>query len=165
MNGLGRRQTQNADAYDAYLRGRYQAHRRTAEGNARAIELYKRAIAIDPNYALAWADLAFVYAAGAINGDARPAVVGPRRARPRCSAVRANPESVGSAAGARIRPVAARVGLDGRRGGAPAGRFDLDPSNAHGAQDPRATPSRNPAGAKRRRPPCDARASSIRWTR
>ena len=29
MSGLGRRQTQNADAYDAYLRGRYQGHLRT----------------------------------------------------------------------------------------------------------------------------------------
>ena len=45
MSGLGRRQTQNADAYDAYLRGRYQVHRRTADGNARAIELFNRALA------------------------------------------------------------------------------------------------------------------------
>ena len=52
-------------------------HRRTADGNARAIELFNRALEIDPNYALAWSDLAFVYASGAINGDARPADVGP----------------------------------------------------------------------------------------
>ena len=78
MNGLGHRQTQNADAYDAYLRARYQAHRRTADGNARAIELYKQAIAIDGTYALAWSELSFTYASAAINGDARPADVGPR---------------------------------------------------------------------------------------
>ena len=37
MSGLGRRQTLNADAYDATLRGRYQSHRRTSDGNAQAI--------------------------------------------------------------------------------------------------------------------------------
>ena len=89
-SGLGRRQTQNADAYDAYLRGRYQAHRRTADGNAQAIELFKRAIAIDQDYALAWSDLAFTYASSAINGDARPAEVGPRARAAALQAVRAN---------------------------------------------------------------------------
>ena len=92
MSGLGRRQTQNADAYDAYLRGRYQSHRRTAEGNVRATELLKQAIAIDPNYALAWAELAMVYAAGAINGDARPSVVAPLARDAARRAVQANPD-------------------------------------------------------------------------
>jgi TolB-like protein/DNA-binding winged helix-turn-helix (wHTH) protein/Flp pilus assembly protein TadD len=90
LSGLGRRQTENADAYDAYLRGRDQAHRRTAEGNARAIAFLKQAVAIDRDYALAWSDLAFAYAAGAINGDARPAVVGPLARDAVSHAVRAN---------------------------------------------------------------------------
>ena len=90
IHGVGRRQTQNADAYDAYLRGRFQAHRRTAEGNARAIELYKRAIEIDPSYALAWADLAFTYAGACINGDAAPAEAGPRAREAALRAVAAN---------------------------------------------------------------------------
>jgi len=91
MNGLGRRQTQNADAYDAYLRGRYQMQRRTADGNARAIALFNQALLLDPDYALAWSDLVFAYAAGAINGDARPADVGPRAQAAALNAVRANP--------------------------------------------------------------------------
>jgi TolB-like protein len=90
-NGISRRQTQNADAYDAYLRGRYQMHRRTAEGNKRAIELFNRALAIDPSYALAWSDLVFAYAGGMINGDARPADVGPRARAAARNAVNANP--------------------------------------------------------------------------
>lgn len=90
MTDLGRRQTQNADAYDTYLRGRYQAHLRTAEGNARAIQLIKQAIAIDPNYALAWSDLALVYAGGTINGDARPELVGPMARDAAERAIRAN---------------------------------------------------------------------------
>ncbi len=90
LSGLARRQTQSADAYDVYLRARYQAHRRTAEGNARAIDLFNRAIEIDGNYSLAWSDLAFTYAGGAINGDARPADVGPRARESARHAVRAN---------------------------------------------------------------------------
>ena len=91
VSGLGRRQTKNAEAYDLYLRGLYQAHRRTADGNARAIQLIKQAIAIDPDYALAWSDLAFVYAGGAINGDARPSIVAPLAREAALRAVRANP--------------------------------------------------------------------------
>lgn len=90
MTGLGRRQTQSAEAYDTYLRGRHQAHLRTAEGNGRAIELIKQAIAIDPGYALAWADLAFVYAGSTINGDAQPADVAPLAREAAEQAVRAN---------------------------------------------------------------------------
>jgi DNA-binding winged helix-turn-helix (wHTH) protein len=62
INGVGRRQTRNADAYDVYLRGRFQAHRRTADGNVHPIALFKRAVEIDPSYALARADLAFTCA-------------------------------------------------------------------------------------------------------
>ena len=92
LNDLGRRQTRNADAYDLYLRGRDQANRRTADGNARAVDLYKRAIAIDGNYALAWSDLALTYAAATINGDARPGAVGPLAREAALQSVRANPD-------------------------------------------------------------------------
>ena len=90
LTSLRRRQTQSAEAYDSYLMGRYQAHRRTAEGNARAIGLFRHAIEIDENYALAWAELAFTYAGGAINGDARPGAVGPLAREAAFHAVRAN---------------------------------------------------------------------------
>jgi TolB-like protein/DNA-binding winged helix-turn-helix (wHTH) protein/Tfp pilus assembly protein PilF len=78
LRGVESRQTRNASAYDAYLRGRYQQHRRTADGNRQAIALYRQAIAFDPRYALAWSELSLVYAASPINGDAPPAgVAGP----------------------------------------------------------------------------------------
>jgi DNA-binding winged helix-turn-helix (wHTH) protein/TolB-like protein/Flp pilus assembly protein TadD len=72
-----RRQTRSPEAYDTFLRARYQMHRRTADGNLRAVALYKRAIEIDQRYALAWSDLAMTYATGTINGDAPPTEVGP----------------------------------------------------------------------------------------
>jgi TolB-like protein/DNA-binding winged helix-turn-helix (wHTH) protein/Tfp pilus assembly protein PilF len=90
-SGFGRRQTQNAAAYDAYLRGRYVESRRTPATNARAIEEYKRAIAIDPDYALAWSSLGFIYAGSTINGDARPLEVGPLARDAAEHALRANP--------------------------------------------------------------------------
>jgi DNA-binding winged helix-turn-helix (wHTH) protein/TolB-like protein len=56
--GLERRQTRNAAAYDEYLRARYAETRRTPEAAQNAERHYKRAIALDPDYALAWSGLA-----------------------------------------------------------------------------------------------------------
>ena len=122
MSGLGRRQTQNADAYDAYLRGRYQGappNGGRQRARDRAVQLVP--CQIDPNYALAWSDLAFAYAGGAINGDARPADVGPRARTAALNAVRANPDLSESQIGTRIRSLDDRVGLEGCGGGAPIG--------------------------------------------
>jgi TolB-like protein/DNA-binding winged helix-turn-helix (wHTH) protein len=46
------------EAYDAYLRGRYWFSLRTREGAWKAIDYYQKAIAKDPQYALAYANLA-----------------------------------------------------------------------------------------------------------
>jgi TolB-like protein/tetratricopeptide (TPR) repeat protein len=91
VRGGGGRQTQNADAFDAYLRGRYLESRRTPATNARAVEEYQRAIALDPNYALAWSSLAFTYGGSLLNSDARPFEVGPLARDAAARAVRANP--------------------------------------------------------------------------
>jgi TolB-like protein/DNA-binding winged helix-turn-helix (wHTH) protein/Flp pilus assembly protein TadD len=88
----GRRQSQNAEAYDAYLRGRYFEKRRTPENNARAVEQYERAIALDPSYALAWSHLSMTYTGSTQNGDARPLDVSPRAREAATQAVRANPQ-------------------------------------------------------------------------
>lgn len=58
---LGKRHTENAGAYEAYMRGRFQLAKRTDEGFAKAIECFERAIAADPRYALAHAGLADCY--------------------------------------------------------------------------------------------------------
>jgi TolB-like protein/Flp pilus assembly protein TadD len=86
-----RRQTQNADAYDAYLKGRYFESRRTPATNARAIEQYKRAIALDRNYTLAWSSLALTQASSAVNSDARPLEVWPQATDAAARAVQSNP--------------------------------------------------------------------------
>jgi TolB-like protein/DNA-binding winged helix-turn-helix (wHTH) protein len=86
------RQTAVPEAYDAYLRGRFLQNRRTPEGNRQAIEAYRRATALDPNYALAWSSLAGTYMAGIFNADARPADVGPPARAAADRALRANAE-------------------------------------------------------------------------
>ncbi len=52
----------DAEAYQAYLKGRYYWNRRTAENLKKAIEQFKIATDRDPNYALAFAGLADCYA-------------------------------------------------------------------------------------------------------
>jgi DNA-binding winged helix-turn-helix (wHTH) protein/TolB-like protein/Tfp pilus assembly protein PilF len=58
---LARRGTTNADAYHAYLKGRYFWNKRTQEGFVKAVESFEHAISIDPNYAQAHAGLADAY--------------------------------------------------------------------------------------------------------
>jgi len=50
--------TQNAGAYDLYLQGREAFHANTERDANRAERLMRRAIALDPDFALAWAGLA-----------------------------------------------------------------------------------------------------------
>jgi len=89
---LDRRQTANATAYDAYLQARYFENQRNRESVSRAIQYYQQAVALDPDYALAWAALSFTYAASAINSDADPREVTPRARQAARNAVRANAE-------------------------------------------------------------------------
>ena len=53
--------TDNNEAYQAYLKGRYYWNRRTAENLSKAIEQLKLATEKDPNFALAYAGLADCY--------------------------------------------------------------------------------------------------------
>src|SRR5882724_9485704 len=58
---LTKRYTENAEAYQLYLKGRYYAARYTPEGTKKAIAYFDKAIALDPNYALAYDGLAYCY--------------------------------------------------------------------------------------------------------
>jgi DNA-binding winged helix-turn-helix (wHTH) protein/TolB-like protein/predicted Zn-dependent protease len=60
---LTRRYTDNADAYQAYLKGRYHTLQYTPDGNRKAVEYLNEAIRLDPSYALAYAGLADAYTA------------------------------------------------------------------------------------------------------
>jgi TolB-like protein/Tfp pilus assembly protein PilF len=50
--------TTNPEAYQLYLKGRFYSSKRTPKDARQALEYYRQAVAIDPNYALAYAGLA-----------------------------------------------------------------------------------------------------------
>lgn len=52
--------TDNVEAFDCYIRGREQFHRSDQGHFERARDYFEKAIALDPEYALAWAGLTYV---------------------------------------------------------------------------------------------------------
>ncbi|MGA9774073.1 MAG: protein kinase [Blastocatellia bacterium] len=58
---LARRYTENTEAYQLYLKGRYHWNKRTQEGIKKGAEYFEQAISLDGNYALAYAGLADCY--------------------------------------------------------------------------------------------------------
>jgi serine/threonine protein kinase/Tfp pilus assembly protein PilF len=58
---LAKTDTENGEAYEAYLKGRYHWNKRTDEGFKLATKFFQEAIDKDPNYALAYAGLADCY--------------------------------------------------------------------------------------------------------
>ena len=92
QQALARRHTQNADAYDSLLRGRYFLNQRTPESMQGAIEAFERATVADPTYSLAWANLAMAYGTSPINSDVDPRRVFPHARQAALRAVAANPD-------------------------------------------------------------------------
>jgi len=65
------RYTENAEAYQLYLRGRYHWNRRVLEDLWKGIDNFQRAIELDPNFALAWSGLADSYVTMSLGGPFR----------------------------------------------------------------------------------------------
>jgi len=59
--GLAKHYTENNEAYQLYLRGRFYWNKRSPEGLAKSLGYYTQAIEKDPNFALAYAGLADTY--------------------------------------------------------------------------------------------------------
>jgi serine/threonine protein kinase/Flp pilus assembly protein TadD len=59
---------QNSEAHRLFLEGRYYANRFSVEGTAKAIALLKQAVALDPEYAIAWAQLSWAHVVAALKG-------------------------------------------------------------------------------------------------
>ncbi len=75
---LTKRYTENPEAHQLYLKGRYLWNRRTAQTLQRAAAYFQQAIDKDPGYALAWAGLADCYALYSFYGVLSPAEAFPR---------------------------------------------------------------------------------------
>jgi DNA-binding winged helix-turn-helix (wHTH) protein/TolB-like protein/Flp pilus assembly protein TadD len=67
---LTKRFTENADAYQLYLKGRYHWNKRNQEGMTEAQRLFRNAIEKDPNFALAFVGLADTLAMSDARGEA-----------------------------------------------------------------------------------------------
>lgn len=78
---LAKRYTQNVEAHQAYMKGRFWWNKRTKDGFKHAIEFFNEAIALDRNYALAYAGLADCYAIMSPN-----AMAGPKESYPKARA-------------------------------------------------------------------------------
>jgi TolB-like protein/Tfp pilus assembly protein PilF len=58
---LSRHPTENAEAYQLYLKGRFFGQHNTPDALNKSIEFYQQAIAKDPNFALAYAEIGMRY--------------------------------------------------------------------------------------------------------
>jgi TolB-like protein/DNA-binding winged helix-turn-helix (wHTH) protein/Flp pilus assembly protein TadD len=91
---LDRRQTENPAAYDLYLHGRHEWSKLTRASTRQSLQYFGQATQEDPNYALAWAGLAFAYATSLRTVDSDPAFVGPRALEALVKAERLGPDLV-----------------------------------------------------------------------
>jgi TolB-like protein len=73
----------SAQAYEAYLKGRYFWNKRTRDGLTKAIEYFNRAIEKNPNYAEAYTGLGDAYA---LSGDWEYGILSPQDAFPKAKA-------------------------------------------------------------------------------
>ncbi len=72
---IAKNYTENVEAYQLYLKGRYYVAKLRPADRQKGISYLQQAIAIDPNYALAYVGLANAYRAFAISGDTPSSVV------------------------------------------------------------------------------------------
>jgi serine/threonine-protein kinase len=88
---LARRYTNDAEAYQLYLKGRYFWNKRNEEGFRNGIDFFKRAEEKDPTFALAFSGLADSYALLCDIGAARPVDEMPKAKAAAQKAVDADP--------------------------------------------------------------------------
>ena len=69
---LAKRYTENTEAFQVYIKGRYFWNKRTVEGLNKGIEYARQAISIDPTYAMAYVGLADCYNLLAGHGGLAP---------------------------------------------------------------------------------------------
>ncbi|MCA1639595.1 MAG: hypothetical protein LC768_14900, partial [Acidobacteria bacterium] len=69
---LAGQETLNPQAYELLLKGVFYWRKRGTENNKKSVEYYEQAIAVDPNYAIAYAKLSVAYTLLAANGILNP---------------------------------------------------------------------------------------------
>lgn len=90
--GVRKEPTRDVQAYRLFLQGRRWLTLYSAEGYAHALEYFERALARDPDFALAWADLAITYTEMTETGAAAATEAYQRAAAAAANALRLDPE-------------------------------------------------------------------------
>jgi DNA-binding winged helix-turn-helix (wHTH) protein/TolB-like protein/Tfp pilus assembly protein PilF len=75
--------TENNDAYQLYMKGRYFWNKRTVDGVQKSLDYFEQAIGADPKYAVAYAGLADAYT---LAGSYGYSIMPPREAMPKAEA-------------------------------------------------------------------------------
>lgn len=83
--------TENSDAHMQYLQGQYYFQQDSRDGLAKAVEFYKRALALDQTYAPAWASLSWAYNRQVANGYAMMDATLPKAVEAANNAIRYDP--------------------------------------------------------------------------
>ena len=73
---LGKRSTQNSEAYTLYLKGRFYWNERTQEATKKAVRYFEEAVKLDPRFAMAYSGLADCHLIMADYGWSAPAAAG-----------------------------------------------------------------------------------------
>jgi len=81
LKSLVKRYTENLEAYELYLKGRFELYKMTGEGLRNSRRLFEEAIRLDPNYALAHDGLAYAWYLEGFMG-----FMAPKEAMPRAKA-------------------------------------------------------------------------------
>jgi len=89
---IARSATSNREAFDAYLKGRAYFVRGKQSDFDSAIQAFRQAIALDPQYADAWAAMSLAYRALPLTNDARPRDAFPEAKRAATRALEINPD-------------------------------------------------------------------------
>jgi len=69
---IEKKPTDNLEAYNLYLKGKYYWQMQTREGLKKALEYFEQALQKDPNYALAYIGIASVYLQSTFHGSISP---------------------------------------------------------------------------------------------
>ncbi len=75
---LAKKYTENAEAYQLYLRGRFHWNKRDVPEMRKSVEFFQQAVTVDPNYALGYAGLADAYSQISQFGNKEPKVLMPK---------------------------------------------------------------------------------------
>lgn len=89
---LGKRYTENPEAYQLYLKGRFSWNKRSIEGMQQALSRFEQAVEADPSYARAYAGLADCISMLAIYGVLDPVIANRRAKAAQAMALQSDPQ-------------------------------------------------------------------------